>query len=134
MDLTWEKVSPFLSPRVKAQQARITALLPVLQLRFNGRYGDRITTEREPVFLDIAAAALQRRLDRDSRGGVAQQSVGGASVVYDARLPLTGWLLSSEIAELDETCGLPGGARTIRGAAPDGIRFGNLSGESVEDL
>lgn len=128
MDLTWEKVSPFLSPRAKAQQTRITALLPVLQLRINARWGDRITADLEPAFLDVAAAALQRRLNRDSREGVTQQSVGGASVSYDPRMPLSGWFLPGEIAELDETCGMPGGVRTVRAAAPDGIRFGNLSG------
>lgn len=134
MNLTWEKVSPFLSPRAKAQQARVTALLPVLQLRFTSRYGDRITAEREPTFLDVAASALQRRLERDSRAGVASQSVGGASVQYDPRVPLTGWLLPGEIAELDELCGLATGTRTVRAAAPNAIRFGNRADIDLDHL
>lgn len=133
MDLTWEKVSPFLSPRAKAQQERITAMLTVLELRFNERYGDRITEQREPLFYDIAAGALERRLDRDSRAGIRRQSVAGAMVDYDPRMPLSGWLLPGELADLDGLCGL-GGVRSVRAAAPDAVRFGNMSGHDLEDL
>lgn len=124
MELSWEKVSPFLSPQATLQKARVEAYLPVLQVRLNTRYGDRITENLEPVFSEIVAEAIMRRLERGSRG-IRRQSVGGASVEYDPRMPLTSWFTAEELSELDSLTGM-GGARTVRMPAPYGQRFGNL--------
>lgn len=131
MGLTWEKVSPFLTAQAQARKTQIEALLPVLALRLKGRYGDRITPELEPAFVEIAAEALTRRIDRSGRG-IRSQSVAGASVQYDPRVPLSAWLLPGELADLDSLVGM-GGTRSVRLSAPDGQRFGNRA-ERADDV
>lgn len=124
--LTMELVEPFLPALKPAQQTRVTAWLPVLQLLLNGRYGDLITQEpdggNEAVFVSAAADAIERRLGRP--GMVLQQNIGPAGVRYDPRANLASWFLAEELAQLDEITGI-GTIRSKRTPAPDAQRFGN---------
>lgn len=127
MQLTLEKVSPFMPTLTAAQQARVSAWLPVLQSMLNVRYGDRITTDpvigNEIVFVSFAADALGRRLLKP--GLIDQQSVGPASVRHNTRAHLAVWFLPEELSAMDEFLN-GGGARSVRMAAPDAIRYSNL--------
>lgn len=133
MDLTWANVSPFLSPRAKAQQAWIEPRLPGIALRLTRRYGEALTPERLPLIFETVADAIERRLKMLSSTGISRQSVGGASVDYDKRMPLTGWFLPGELADMDDLCGFGGGIRSVRLSAPNAIRYGNMAGEPEED-
>lgn len=132
--LTWEKVSPFLSPRAGAQQTRVEPWLAPLQVLLNARYGDRITTEpdggNESLFVSAAADAINRRVTRPADfDHVQQQSIGPASARYRDRAGLAGWFTADDLAQLDDVTGR-GTVRTYRTPAPDGQRFGNVSRES----
>jgi len=126
------KLAPFLPTLTAAQTARVTAWLPVLELRLNARYGDRITTEpsgtdpvippNEPAFISTAADSIMTRLARP--GLVEAQTIGPANVRYNARAALLKWFLPEQLDELDAVVGF-GNVRSVRMAAPDGIRFGN---------
>jgi hypothetical protein len=133
LDLELEDVSPFLPPLNTAQQARIEAWLPVLDILLDARYGANITEARRPLFVATAADALERRLSRPA-GMIDSQSIGSASVKYNSRAPLTSWFLAEELALLDDACGLGGGIRSVRIPAPDGVRFGNSDAPWVELL
>lgn len=133
LSLTMEDVKPFLPPLTTAQQARVTAWLPVLNLLLDGRYGDKITTERRPVFVSTAADAIERRLSRPS-GLIDSQAVGSANVRYNRRATIAVWFLPEELAQLDDVAGLGRGVRSVRTPAPDGIRFGNMMTEPATDL
>lgn len=124
MELKLENVQPFLTPNPlpSKRQALVTAWCPVLLALLNSRYGSRITTELEPIFVSTAADAIQRRLDKPNRM-VNSQAVNGASVSYSASL--RSWFYEEELAQLDSLVGA-GGIRTYRTPAPDGIRFGNM--------
>jgi hypothetical protein len=132
LDLTMAKLEPFLPTLTAAQTAKVTAWLPVLTLRLNARYGDRITTEpsgtdpvvpaNEPAFISAAADSIMTRLARP--GLVEAQAVGSASVRYNSRAALLKWFLPEQLDELDAIVG-SGNIRSVRTPAPDGIRFGN---------
>lgn len=57
-------------------------------------------------------------------GLVDSQAVGPANVRYNSRAALLKWFLPEQLDELDAIAGL-GNVRSVRMAAPDGIRFGN---------
>ncbi len=126
------KLAPFLPTLTTAQTARVTAWVPVLELRLNARYGDRITTEpsgtdpvvpaNEPAFVSAAADSIMTRLARP--GLVDSQAVGPANVRYNSRAALLKWFLPEQLDELDAIVGV-GNVRSVRTPAPDGIRFGN---------
>lgn len=126
------KLAPFLPTLTAAQTARVTAWLPVLELRLNARYGDRITTEpsgtdpvvpaNEPAFVSAAADSIMTRLARP--GLVDSQAVGPANVRYNSRAALLKWFLPEQLDELDAIVGI-GNVRSVRTPAPDAIRFGN---------
>ncbi|MBT2473306.1 hypothetical protein J7E68_01620 [Microbacterium sp. ISL-103] len=132
LDLTMPKLAPFLPTLTAAQTTKVTAWLPVLALRLNARYGDRITTvpsgtdpvvpANEPAFISAAADSIMTRLARP--GLVDSQAVGPANVRYNSRAALLKWFLPEQLDELDAIAGL-GNVRSIRMAAPDPIRFGN---------
>lgn len=129
-----QKLQPFLPALTAAQTTRVTAWLPVLALRLNARYGDRITTEpsgtdpvipaNEPAFISAAADSIMTRLARP--GLVDSQAVGPANVRYNSRAALLKWFLPEQLDELDAIVG-SGNVRSVRTPAPDAIRFGNLA-------
>jgi hypothetical protein len=132
LTLTLAKLEPFLPTLTTAQTTKVTAWLPVLALRLNARYGDRITTEpsgtdpvvpaNEPAFISAAADSIMTRLARP--GLVGSQTIGPANVRYDSRAALLKWFLPEQLDELDAIVGL-GNVRFVRTPAPDAIRFGN---------
>lgn len=132
LTLTMQKLQPFLPALTAAQTTRVTAWLPVLELRLNARYGDRITEvpsdtdpvgpPNEPAFISAAADSIMTRLARP--GLVDSQAAGPANVRYNARAALLKWFLPEQLDELDAIVGL-GNVRSVRTPAPDGIRFGN---------
>ena len=124
LELEWDDVSPFLPPLNTTQRARVDAWLPVLSVILETRYGSLITQAREPLFHATAADALERRLTKPA-GLIDSQSIGQASVKYNARAAITSWFLAEELDQLDEACGLGGGIRSFRTPAPDAVRFGN---------
>jgi hypothetical protein len=126
-----EKVPPFLTARQKAE-GRLDSWLTVLQAKFDERYGAKITPALEPIFASYAADAIVRRIDRPNRL-VRSQSVGPAAVTYDPRAPLGGWFLQEEIDDMDQHAGLGGGVRSVRMAAPDAVRYGNVA-RTIEDI
>ncbi|WP_431800329.1 hypothetical protein [Microbacterium kunmingense] len=121
-----EDVEPFLPPLSDQKRARVEAWLPVINLLLDTRYGTRITDERRPLFVATAADAIERRMARPV-GFVEQQGIGPATVRYGSRAAITGWFTQEELALLDDTCGLGGGVRTVRMAAPDAIRYENAT-------
>lgn len=132
LTLTMAKLEPFLPTLTTAQTTKVTAWLPVLALRLNARYGDRITTEpsgtdpvvpaNEPAFISAAADSIMTRLARP--GLVGSQTIGPANVRYDSRAALLKWFPPEQLDELDAIVGL-GNVRFVRTPAPDAIRFGN---------
>lgn len=126
------KLTPFLPTLTAAQKTRAEAWLPVLALRLNARYGDRITTEpsgtdpvippNEPAFISAAADSIMTRLARP--GLVEAQTIGPANVRYNSRAALLKWFLPEQLDELDAIVG-SGNVRSVRTPAPDGVRFGN---------
>ena len=132
MDLKSDDVDPFLTAKQKADP-RVDAWLKSLAALLTSRYGNRITTELRPVFVNAAADAIGRRVDKGQQM-VDQQSVGPAAVRWNSRSSLGGWFLPEELAQLDElTSGRSAGASTLRMPAPYGQRFGNLTGDVVDD-
>lgn len=126
LELEWDDVSPFLPPLPPTQKARVEAWLPVVSLLLDGRYGALITDARRPLFASTAADALERRLSRPT-GMIDSQTIGPASVKYNARASIVSWFLPEEIAMLGDAVGMGGGIRSFRTPAPDGIRFGNTN-------
>lgn len=121
------KLTPFLPTLTVAQTTRAEAWLPVLELRLNARYGDRITSPptpkpNEPAFLSAAADAIMTKLQRP--GLIDSQGVGPANVKYNARAGLLKWFLPEQLDELDAIVGV-GNIRSVRTPAPDAVRFGN---------
>lgn len=117
------KLTPFLPTLSTAQTAKVTAWIPVLQLRLNARYGDRITTENEPAFVSAAADSIMTRLERPG-GQIDSQTIGPANVRYNTRAALLKWFYPEQLDDLDAIVGL-GNVRSVRTPAPDAIRFGN---------
>lgn len=118
-----QKLQPFLPTLTAAQTTRAEAWLPVLALRLNARYGDRITVENESAFVSAAADAIMTRLSRPG-GQIDSQTVGPANVRYNARAALLKWFYPEQLDDLDAIVGV-GNVRSVRTPAPDGIRFGN---------
>lgn len=131
MELTLQKVTPFLPTLTAAQTTRVSAWLPVLEVLINQRFGDRITAELEPVFSSTAADAIGRRLAKTA-ALIDMQAVGTASVRYNARASLAVWFLPEELDTLNGLFESPG-ARTYRTPAPDGIRFNNLARDPLDE-
>lgn len=130
-----QKLQPFLPPLTAAQQTRVSAWLPVLALRLNARYGDRITSPptanpNEAAFVSAAADSIATRLARP--GLVEAQTIGPANVRYNTRASLLKWFLPEQLDELDAMVGL-GNVRSVRMAAPDGIRFGNPARDPISE-
>ncbi|MDA4894830.1 hypothetical protein PFZ55_49015 [Streptomyces sp. MS2A] len=123
LTLTMQKLDPFLPTLTAAQTTRAEAWLPVLALRLNARYGDRITTENEPAFVSACADAIVRKLGQP-KVMVDSQTIGPANVRYNARAHLLKWFLPEQLDDLDAIVGL-GNVRSVRMPAPDAIRFGN---------
>jgi len=127
------KLAPFLPTLTAAQKTRAEAWLPVIALRLDARYGDRITTEpsgtdpvippNEPAFLSAAADAIMTRLSRPG-GQIDSQTIGPANVRYNSRAALLKWFYPEQLDDLDAIVGV-GNVRSVRTPAPDGIRFGN---------
>jgi len=132
VDLTSNDVDPFLTAKQKAD-TRVAAWLKSLAALLTNRYGNRITRELRPVFVNAAADAIGRRVDKGQQM-VDQQSVGPAAVRWNSRSSLGGWFLPEELAQLDELAsGRSAGASTLRMPAPYGQRFGNLTGDAADD-
>ena len=133
LELTMAKLMPFLPTLTAPQTTKVNAWIPVLQLRLNARYGDRITTvpsgtdpvvpANEPAFVSAAADAIMRKLAAPV-AMVDAQTIGPANVRYNARAHLLKWFLPEQLDDLDAIVGL-GNVRTVRMPAPDGVRFGN---------
>jgi hypothetical protein len=127
------KLTPFLPTLTAAQTAKVAAWIPVLELRLNARYGDRITTEpsgtdpvippNEPAFISAAADSIMTRLAHPG-GQIDSQTIGPSNVRYNARAALLKWFLPEQLDDLDAIVGI-GNVRSVRTPAPDGIRFGN---------
>lgn len=133
MDLTIDEVRPFLTAKQQSD-ARVASWLTALGPLLGVRYGSRITAEVRPIFVNAAADAIGRRVDKGS-AMVDQQSVGPAAVRWNTRSALGAWFLPEELAQLDEVArGGSSGARTHRMAAPYGQRFGNLSPDVTEEF
>lgn len=131
LNLTIEDVTPFLPTLNSAQTIRVGAWIPVLSMLLDKRYGDRITIDDRVLFVSASADALERRLSKPA-GMIDSQSIGSASVKYNSRAALARWFLPEELDQLDDACGLGGGIRSVRAAAPDGIRFGNSDAPYME--
>jgi hypothetical protein len=133
MDLSIDDVKPFLTPK-QAADSRVSAWLTTLAALLQARYGSRITEPLRPIFVNAAADAIGRRVDKGS-SMIDQQSVGAASVRWNPRSAIAAWFLPEEIAQLDEVAqgNTSPGARTHRMAAPYGQRFGNLTPRRSED-
>lgn len=128
---TLDDIEPFLDPALStAEEARVEAWLPVLDLLLNARYGDLITEAREPAFFSAIADAIRDRLDRP--GNVLAQAAGPASVRYNDQAGLLSWFSPAALDQLDGLCGISG-TSFVRTPAPDGIRYGNLSGSNWPD-
>lgn len=125
MELTLTKVEPFLPELTQAQTTRAEAWLTAIEVLLNTRYGARITTENEPLFLNYAGDAVLRRFQRDNKT-IAQQNVGPAGVRYTEKSALGAWFWPEEISSMDSTAGR-GGVQTVRMSAPDSVRFSNRS-------
>jgi len=123
VELTPEAVRKFLTPK-QAADPRVEAWCPVLGALLTARYGGRITDQVAPVFTSTAADAIGRRIDKP-QSMIDRQSVGAASVQWNIRSAVGSWLLPEEVQQLDELVGI-GGVRTVRMAAPDQVRYGNL--------
>lgn len=124
-------IEPFLDPTLTtAEETRVEAWLPVLDLLLNARYGALITDDLEPAFFSAIADAIRDRLDRP--GNVIQQQAGPASVRYTDRASMLSWFSPDALDQLDSLCGISG-TSFIRTPAPDGIRYGNLSGSNWPD-
>jgi len=129
------KLTPFLPTLTEAQKTRAEAWLPVLALRLNARYGDRITSPpvvnpTEPAFVSVAADAIVRKLGQPNVA-VDAQTIGPANVRYNQRAHLLKWFLPEQLDELDAIVG-SGSIRSVRMAAPDAIRFGNPARDAEE--
>jgi hypothetical protein len=133
VDLSAEDVKPFLTTK-QAADSRVDAWLTTLSALLTVRYGARITAPLRPIFVNAAADAIGRRVDKGPTM-LDQQAVGPASVRWNSRSAIAAWFLPEEIAQLDEVAqGSPSpGARTHRMSAPYGQRFGNLSERFLED-
>lgn len=117
------KLAPFLPTLTLAQTAKVNAWVPVLELRLDARYGDRITTDNEAAFVSAAADSIMTRLARPN-GPIDSQTIGPANVRYNARAALLKWFYPEQLDDLDAIVGI-GNVRSVRTPAPDGIRFGN---------
>lgn len=112
-------------PPSAAQTQRVEGWIAGLRVLLNNRYGDTLTTEVEPLFLVYVADALQRRLDK-MRQMLDSEGAGPFSARWSAASSLGAWFLQAELDEMDAVTG-GGGTRTYRTAAPDALRYGNLS-------
>ncbi|MDJ0321662.1 hypothetical protein [Pseudarthrobacter sp. PS3-L1] len=63
---------------------------------------------------------------------VDSEGAGPFNVRWNAASSLGGWFLQPEIDEMDDLMGFAG-TRSYRTAAPDAIRYGNLSRQSMFD-
>lgn len=134
MDLTREKLGPFLPALTPDQGTKVDAWITVLGPLLNARYGDAITTELEPVFVSAAADAIIRRLGRP-RNGAIEERVGPASIKRDPSYLLSQWFLPEELTQLDELVGVGAGTiRSHRTPAPDEHRFGNRYRPEADDV
>lgn len=130
MDLTMAKVTPLLAkPPSAAQTPRVEGWLAGLKVLLDNRYGDKLTSALEPLFLVFVADALQRRLDK-LKQMIDSEGAGPFSARWNPASSLGAWFLQGELDEMDSVTG-GGGTRTYRTAAPDGVRFGNLSRCSI---
>jgi hypothetical protein len=126
LELNLAKVQPLLAkPPTAAQAPRVNGWLAGLGVLLNSKYGDTLTVANEPLFLMFVADALQRRLDKVKQM-VDSEGAGPFSVRWNAASSLGECFLPAELDGMDEVTGF-GGTRSYRTAAPDAIRFGNMS-------
>ena len=119
-------MTPLLAkPPSAAQTPRVEGWLAGLKVLLNNKYGEQLTAEVEPLFLVYVADAVQRRLDK-LRQMLDSEGAGPFSARWNPASSLGAWFLPDELEAMDEVTG-GGGTRTYRAAAPDGIRYGNLS-------
>lgn len=131
MELSYEKVAPFIKVPVPASLVnKVTAWQTSIEAELIDRYGAALTDARAPIFQNLCGEALGRRIVQPTTN-IRNQSTGPSSIGYaDA---LGGWFLDAEVSRMDSICRGGGGIRSVRAAAPDGQRFGNLVGESDVD-
>lgn len=132
MDLTVEKLVPFLPTLSTEQTAKVTTWVTVLGPLLNARYGEAITADLEPVFVSAAADAVVRRFGRPKSGAV-EERIGPAFVKRDPRFLLSQWFLPDELKQLDDLVGT-GSIRSHRTPAPDAVRFGNRLKQEVPNV
>lgn len=106
-------------------------MLAGLQVLLRNKYGEDLTEAVEPLFLVYVADALQRRLDK-LKQMVDSEGAGPFNVRWNAASSLGAWFFPAELAEMDAVTG-GNGTRSYRTAAPDAIRYGNLSRASAFD-
>lgn len=134
MDITRANIAPFLdSPIPRPREDAVDAWLSAISARLNSRFGSVLDPVIAPAVYDIVASAIARRLVRgqngDGGGLIKRQSTGPSSVEYNVGLTsLAGWFWPEEANDLGELFGSGGSLSSIRTPAPDGIRFGNMSG------
>jgi hypothetical protein len=134
MQITRENIAPFLDqPIPESRYVAVDAWLTAISARLNSRFGAVLSADIAPAVYDIVANVIVRRLGRGSNGDggglIKRQSTGPSSVEYNVGLTsLAGWFWPEEANDLGELFGSGGSISSIRTPAPDGIRFGNMSG------
>ncbi|MGW9345593.1 hypothetical protein ACWGR3_28990, partial [Streptomyces albidoflavus] len=96
LNLVIEDVTPFLPTLSTVQYTRTAAWLPVVSALLDARYGDAIVADNRVLFVSAAADAIERRLGKPA-GPIDSQSMGPASVKYNARAALSRWFLPEEL-------------------------------------
>lgn len=126
--LSLELVEPLLpSPLSDAQKPRAEALIALLEQVLLARYGERLGVKWPTVSSIVAglvAAVVGRKLAKVNELAVSE-SAGPFSVNWGAGSSGGELFLAAELRLLDSAIGGRGGTRTVRTAAPDGIRYGN---------
>lgn len=79
----------------------------------------------------FVADAVQRRLDK-LKQMVDSEGAGPFNVRWNPASSLGAWFLPAELDDMDGATGA-GGTRSYRTAAPDAIRYGNLSRDHMTD-
>ena len=115
MNFSIDRVRPLLSqPLLPPHEQVVIVWLAALSAILTKRYGDKLTSELEPVALVHVADAVSRKLDPSRSPGLVSQNAGPARVQFtNESANAAGWFLPGELDELDQLCGL-GGTRSVR--------------------
>jgi hypothetical protein len=102
MDLSYEKVAPFIKVPVPASLVnKVTAWQTSIEAELIDRYGAALTDARAPIFQNLCGEALGRRIVQPTTN-IRNQSTGPSSIGYaDA---LGGWFLDAEVSRMDSIC------------------------------